>query len=95
MRKRKAPETAKTWKTQEEMLEDRIIRLRMAMEYSEFRNEDLNKILKIGHEQFSVDLLKRLALNSKQPSAKASGDTPQVPLRAVWQDKRLLYNKMG
>lgn len=49
MRKRKATETAKASRTREEELEDEIIRLRKA----------LNEVLKIGREQFGVDLLKK------------------------------------
>ena len=59
MRKRKATETAKASRTREEELEDEIIRLRKALEYSELRNEALNEVLKIGREQFGVDLLKK------------------------------------
>ena len=59
MRKRKAIETAKASRTREEELEDEISRLRKALEYSELRNEALNEVLKIGREQFGVDLLKK------------------------------------
>lgn len=59
MRKCKATETAKASRTREEELEDEIIRLRKALEYSELRNEALNEVLKIGREQFGVDLLKK------------------------------------
>ena len=59
MRKRKATETAKASRTREEELEDEIIRLHKALEYSELRNEALNEVLKIGREQFGVDLLKK------------------------------------
>ena len=41
-------------------LEDEIMRLRKALEYSEIRNEALHEVLKIGREQFGIDLLKKV-----------------------------------
>ena len=43
-----------------EELEDEIMRLRKALEYSELRNEALHEVLKIGREQFGIDLLKKV-----------------------------------
>lgn len=87
-------ETSKVSRSREEELEDEIMRLRKALEYSELRNEALHEVLKIGREQFGIDLLKKLAPSSKQPSAKASGKITQMPLRTVWQNKgRLLFCK--
>lgn len=37
-----------------------IMRLRKALEYSELRNEALHEVLKIGREQFGIDLLKKV-----------------------------------
>ena len=34
-------------------------RLRKALEYSEFRNEALNEVLKIGRDEYGIDLLKK------------------------------------
>lgn len=60
-------ETSKVSRSREEKLEDGIMRLRKALEYSELRNEALHEVLKIGREQFGIDLLKkswRQAVNS-------------------------------
>lgn len=53
-------ETAKVSRSREEELEDEIMRLRKALEYSELRNEALHEVLKIGREQFGIDLLKKV-----------------------------------
>lgn len=45
--------------SEEERLRDENARLRKALEYSELRNEALNEVLKIGREQYGVDLLKK------------------------------------
>lgn len=42
-----------------EKLRDENARLRKALEYSELRNEALNEVLKIGREQYGIDLLKK------------------------------------
>ena len=42
-----------------EKLRDENARLRKALEYSELRNEALNEVLKIGKEQYGIDLLKK------------------------------------
>ena len=47
-------------RSREEELEDEIMRLRKALEYSELRNEALHEVLKIGREQFGIDLLKKV-----------------------------------
>lgn len=53
-------ETSKVSRSREEELEDEIMRLRKALEYSELRNEALHEVLKIGREQFGIDLLKKV-----------------------------------
>ena len=45
--------------SEEDRLKDEIARLRKALEYSELRNEALNEVLKIGREQYGIDLLKK------------------------------------
>lgn len=45
--------------SEEERLRDENSRLRKALEYSELRNEALNEVLKIGREQYGIDLLKK------------------------------------
>ena len=42
-----------------ERLRDENQRLRKALSYSELRNEALNEVLKIGREQYGIDLLKK------------------------------------
>ena len=42
-----------------EKMQAEILRLRQALEYSELRNEALNEVLKIGREEYGVDLLKK------------------------------------
>ena len=60
MRKaKKMKETSVIKKTREEELQEEILKLRRALEYSELRNEALNEVLKIGKEQYGVDLLKK------------------------------------
>lgn len=45
--------------SEEEKLREENARLRKALEYSELRNEALNEVLKIGKEQYGIDLLKK------------------------------------
>lgn len=45
--------------SEEDRLRDENARLRKALEYSELRNEALNEVLKIGREQYGIDLLKK------------------------------------
>lgn len=42
-----------------EALKSEIAHLRKALEYSELRNEALHEVLKIGHEEYGIDLLKK------------------------------------
>lgn len=42
-----------------ESLQKEITRLRKALEYSELRNEALSELLKIGREEYGIDLLKK------------------------------------
>ena len=44
---------------EEDKLREENARLRKALEYSELRNEALNEVLKIGREQYGIDLLKK------------------------------------
>lgn len=46
-------------KSKEDKLIEENARLRKALEYSELRNEALNEVLKIGREQYGIDLLKK------------------------------------
>ena len=46
-------------KSEEDKLKEENARLRKALEYSELRNEALNEVLKIGREQYGIDLLKK------------------------------------
>ena len=60
MRKaKKKKESSVVKKTREDELQEEILKLRRALEYSELRNEALNEVLKIGKEQYGVDLLKK------------------------------------
>lgn len=45
--------------SKEEELAAEIARLRKALEYSELRNEALNEVLRIGREEYGIDLLKK------------------------------------
>lgn len=67
---KKAKEESRPQMSEEDKLRDEISRLRKALEYSELRNEALNEVLKIGKEQYGIDLLKKLAPSSRQPSAQ-------------------------
>ena len=46
-------------KSKEDKLIEENARLRKDLEYSELRNEALNEVLKIGREQYGIDLLKK------------------------------------
>ena len=46
-------------KSDEDKLREESARLRKALDYSELRNEALNEVLKIGREQYGIDLLKK------------------------------------
>ena len=46
-------------KSEEDKLREENARLRNALEYAELRNEALNEVLKIGREQYGIDLLKK------------------------------------
>ena len=50
-------------KSEEDKLREENARLRKALEYSELRNEALNEVLKIGREQYGIDLLKKAGAN--------------------------------
>ena len=45
--------------SKEEELQTELLRLRKALEYSELRNEALSEVLKIGREEYGIDLLKK------------------------------------
>lgn len=71
---RKKSESSKATgpQTESERLREENLRLRKALAYSELRNEALHELLKIGREQYGIDLLKKLAPSGRQPSAQAS-----------------------
>lgn len=46
-------------KTPEEKLQEEVNNLRKALQYSELRNEALQELLKIGKEEYGIDLLKK------------------------------------
>ena len=46
--------------TREVQLAQEVSNLRKALAYSELRNEALNEVLKIGREQYGIDLLKKV-----------------------------------
>lgn len=58
---RKKSESSKTTgpQTESERLQEENLRLRKALAYSELRNEALHELLKIGREQYGIDLLKK------------------------------------
>ena len=45
--------------TEVDRLRDENLRLRKALSYSELRNKALQEVLKIGREQYGIDLLKK------------------------------------
>ena len=58
---RKKSESSKATgpQTESERLREENLRLRKALAYSELRNEALHELLKIGREQYGIDLLKK------------------------------------
>lgn len=58
-RKKTLEKSALSNKSKEELLEEENARLRQALAYSELRNEGLQEILKIGREEYGIDLLKK------------------------------------
>lgn len=60
MRRKKSLEKAiLSNKSKEDLLEEENARLRQALEYSELRNEGLHEVLRIGREEYGIDLLKK------------------------------------
>ena len=59
MRKKKESMKASLFMTKEEKLQDEILHLRKALQYSELRNEALNAVLKIRKPEYGIDLLKK------------------------------------
>lgn len=59
MREKRTEEDLKAL-TSAESLKAEISRLRKALEYSELRNEALSELLKIGREEYGIDLLKKV-----------------------------------
>ena len=55
----KAHEESSAPMSEEARLREENARLRKALEYSELRNEALNEVLKIGRDQYGIDLLKK------------------------------------
>lgn len=62
MAKKKKVESSKVPppQTENERLQEEIVRLRKALVYSELRNEALHEVLKIGRERYGIDLLKKV-----------------------------------
>lgn len=58
-RKKSVESNHPTSQTETDRLRDEVTRLRKALAYSELRNEALNEVLKIGREQYGIDLLKK------------------------------------
>lgn len=58
MRKRRKEEELSAFESSES-LKAEIVRLRKALEYSELRNDALSELLKIGREEYGIDLLKK------------------------------------
>ena len=59
MRKKHELSKAAQTKTPEEKLQEEVNNLRKALQYSELRNEALQELLKIGKEEYGIDLLKK------------------------------------
>ena len=59
MRKKHELRQAAQVKTPEEKLQEEVSNLRKALQYSELRNEALQELLKIGKEEYGIDLLKK------------------------------------
>lgn len=59
MRKKHELRQAELVKTPEEKLQEEVNNLRKALQYSELRNEALQELLKIGKEEYGIDLLKK------------------------------------
>lgn len=59
-KKRKIIANPTTPTSREEQLAQEVENLRKALAYSELRNEALNEVLKIGREQYGIDLLKKV-----------------------------------
>lgn len=57
--RKKSKGTAPDTRTREEQLAQEVETLRKALAYSELRNEALHEVLKIGKEQYGIDLLKK------------------------------------
>ena len=56
---KKAAECPSSNKTEAQKLQEENALLRKALEYSELRNEALMEVLKIGKEEYGLDLLKK------------------------------------
>lgn len=70
---KRLPHDCRSSKSEVEQLREEVVRLRKALSYSELRNVALHEVLKIGKEQYGVDLLKKLVPSSRQPSTAAPG----------------------
>ena len=58
-KQKKIHESTQVSISREQELESEIIRLKKALEYSELRNEALSEVLKIGVQDYGIDLLKK------------------------------------
>lgn len=90
MRKKHELRQAAQAKTPEEKLQEEVNNLRKALQYSELRNEALQELLKIGKEEYGIDLLKKLAPSSRQPPTQTPRTISGLSEWAVWQDTRRL-----
>lgn len=90
MRKKHELRQAAQAKTPEEKLQEEVNNLRKALQYSELRNEALQELLKIGKEEYGIDLLKKLAPSSRQPPTQTPRTISGFSEWAVWQDTRRL-----
>lgn len=90
MRKKHELRQAAQAKTPEEKLQEEVNNLRKALQYSELRNEALQELLKIGKEEYGIDLLKKLAPSSRQPPTQTPKTISGLSEWAVWQDTRRL-----
>lgn len=96
MSQRKKKELSKlpVFQTETEKLRLENDMLRRALAYSELRTEAYLELLKLGKEIDGIDLLKKMAPSSNDPSQAASVCHGGGPLRSVWQEQgRVLFRR--
>ena len=88
MRKKHELRQAAQVKTPEEKLQEEVSKTPRSFTVFVSCNEALQVFLKIGKEEYGIDLLKKLALSSRQPPTQ----TPEQSLWGLsglfWQDAR-------